>query len=137
MWTGPLFSHGLVGDWTYSELITPKQFKLALKQIQNGDTQNLVQIKNGLWSTNCTLKLAYEWCCFDKCSFMTNFLIEKGHIFTMYGDAIATDLGDVGSCRARDGICVTEEGIIIWHAPNLTSICPYSVKGTYHAEVVG
>ncbi|MCP3683354.1 MAG: hypothetical protein GY861_11755 [bacterium] len=55
----------------------------------------------------------------------------------MDGDKIATDLGDVGACHAVNGQCSTDEGVIIWHLRNLTKICPYTVKGTHHAEIIG
>ncbi|MCP3685505.1 MAG: hypothetical protein GY861_22875, partial [bacterium] len=55
----------------------------------------------------------------------------------MDGDKIATDLGDVGACHAADGQCSTDEGVIIWHPGNLTKICPYTVKGTHHTEIIG
>ncbi len=63
-------------------------------------------------------------------------MIEQGHIFTMDGVKIATDLGDVGACHATDGQCSTDEGVIVWHPRNLTKICPYTVKGTHHAEII-
>ncbi|MCP3685736.1 MAG: hypothetical protein GY861_24070, partial [bacterium] len=44
---------------------------------------------------------------------------------------------DVGACHAVDGQCSTNEGVIIWHLRNLTKICPCTVKGTYHAEIIG
>ncbi|MCP3682221.1 MAG: hypothetical protein GY861_05965, partial [bacterium] len=56
---------------------------------------------------------------------------------SMDGNKIATDLGDVGACHAADGQCSTDEGVIIWRPRNLTNICPYTVKGTYHAEKIG
>ncbi len=101
----------------YSEQVSPQSCKSALRYIHRKGT-HLVQIKDRFWSTNRTFEVAYKWCCFDKCSSVTNFLVEQGHIFTMDGDTIATDLGDVGACRAADGQCSTDEGVIIWRSKN-------------------
>lgn len=83
-------------------------------------------VKQGVWRTNESLVVNYEYCCKDVCTSVENAMIQTGKITSYDGRIISSNLGDVSPCKAEAGSCTMEDGsVIIWVAKDLKPPCPY------------
>ncbi len=135
---GPLGGQGVVADDVAVRTVSPEVCLGAVgtRQVFLGrHAVQLVEISPGVWTSNGTLKIQYQYCCFDFCSSTETFVLEEGVLTSMDGDLLNSNLGDMGGCRAKLGRCVTSEYVIIWEPHNLMSLCPFEAQGTYHVTV--
>ena len=99
--------------------------------------QFLHEVQPGMWVSNNTLTVHYQYCCFDYCQEVENFILEEGEILTVNGQQIASDLGNVGGCDARLGECVQPDSIILWHHSYYLRTCPYTFLSIQPARIQG
>jgi hypothetical protein len=128
---------GLVKDTTETLPATVSACKMALQNFSyNG--RMLHQIQTGAWSTNNTLTIDYDWCCYDYCQTVQNFVLEKGTVATLDYKRVFSDLGEMAGCHADTGQCLTVDSLFMWHAPSLNeATCQWRLKGqrVYDATV--
>lgn len=125
---------GIVLDKSETEVIDSNECRATVQNKQWKDTK-LVSLQSGLWTTNNTLGIQYEWCCKDKCKTVSNLIIEVGQMATIDGHTFASDLGDVGGCHPGAGRCTLADGVLIWAPQNFANFCKYKFLGTYDAEI--
>jgi len=120
---GFLGSKGIVNDEeTPVELSNNRCNRMI--QTENYRGSPMINVRTGVWRTNNTLNLKYEYCCTDVCSVVENALIQLGNTFD--GHTVSSNLGDVSACQAQSGSCVTDDhSTIIWKSIDLKPPCPY------------
>jgi len=59
--------------------------------------------------------------------------LEEGQTVSFDGKTLITDLGDVGGCKAKAGLCTADDGIILWDDNKFKEVCPLEFKGRYTA----
>jgi len=102
---------------------------------RNTSLGSLVQIEQGLWSTNITREIDFKWCCTTRCSSVMNFVLEIGQVASWTLDTMSTDLGDLGGCSPRSGNCRLDDSTVVWNTTKFDKFCPMELKGHYNATL--
>jgi len=94
----------------------------------------LKQQKENFWATENQLNTEFSWCCEPKCTTVSNYYIQYGHVSTWDGQVISTNMGNLGGCRPDAGRCTSPDGTVIWNPTGMSDICPFTTRGTYFSK---
>ena len=86
------------------------------------------------WSTGKKLVVKHSWYS-TTVSSVTNFVIEKGEVFSKDGKSITSNLLDTEHCQLKNGICHLKDSTLIWSLKAMGKYCPFIKKGFYEAKL--
>ncbi len=133
--TGFFGSKGIVSDSKDLRTVTTNNCREAANH-KRWNNKELTQLSPRLWALKDDFDIAYKWCCRDYCFEHQTFILEIGEIASMDSEHVISDLGDLGGCHAKAGVCDNHEATIMWdNTIFLSSICPYIYKARYNAEI--
>lgn len=100
------------------------------------NNKELTQLSPRLWASKDDFEVKFKWCCRDNCFEHQTFILQYGEIASMDSEHVLSDLGDLGGCHAKSGVCYNLEAAILWDSTAfLSSTCPYVLKAQYTAEI--
>jgi hypothetical protein len=140
-YTSVFLAHGLTRPVSKVEKNVPLQLCKQLKrsvhshrslQYESHRETQLFEVEPGLWSTNRTIILPYQWCCKEICKSTENLILHLGQVATGDGNSLTSNLAHLAGCEVSKGFCISSGWTAVWLNKDLLNFCAYRFKGDYN-----